>query len=103
LRLKSVTSEDNYAGFPVGGSFLMTENPELTKLHQQKVYGQASVDQVLHQIEVVETNVGHRQYVAGGGGTQQIEERAVAESLWSGFSRRAADVGTAPGCSLPRW
>lgn len=43
LQKTGIPEADNYAGFPVGGSFLMTENPELTKLHQQKVYGQASV------------------------------------------------------------
>ncbi len=32
-----------YAGFPVGGSFLVTENPELVKQHLAKVYGKASV------------------------------------------------------------
>ena len=29
--------------FPVGGSFLMTENPAVTAQHLEKVYGQASV------------------------------------------------------------
>lgn len=31
-----IPEADNYAGFPVGGSFLMTENPAVTKAHQQK-------------------------------------------------------------------
>ncbi len=43
LQKTGIPEADNYAGFPVGGSFLMTENPEVTRLHQQKVYGQASV------------------------------------------------------------
>ncbi|MFW0765835.1 malate dehydrogenase (quinone) [Trabulsiella odontotermitis] len=43
LQKTGVAEADNYAGFPVGGSFLMTENPEITKQHLEKVYGQASV------------------------------------------------------------
>lgn len=38
-----IPEADNYAGFPVGGSFLMTENPAVTAQHLEKVYGQASV------------------------------------------------------------
>lgn len=43
LQKTGIPEADNYAGFPVGGSFLMTENPDVTRLHQQKVYGQAEV------------------------------------------------------------
>ncbi|WLI76412.1 malate dehydrogenase (quinone) [Kosakonia sp. H02] len=43
LQKTGIPEADNYAGFPVGGSFLMTENPAITSVHQQKVYGQASV------------------------------------------------------------
>ncbi|KAB8311841.1 malate dehydrogenase (quinone) [Erwinia endophytica] len=43
LQKTAIPEADNYAGFPVGGSFLMTENPEITRLHLEKVYGQASV------------------------------------------------------------
>lgn len=43
LQKTGIPEADNYAGFPVGGSFLMTENPAITSQHLQKVYGQASV------------------------------------------------------------
>jgi malate dehydrogenase (quinone) len=43
LQKTGISEAENYAGFPVGGSFLMTENPEITKQHLEKVYGQASV------------------------------------------------------------
>ncbi|KGT91908.1 malate:quinone oxidoreductase [Erwinia typographi] len=43
LQKTGIPEADNYAGFPVGGSFLVTENPEITRLHTEKVYGQASV------------------------------------------------------------
>lgn len=43
LQKTGIPEADNYAGFPVGGSFLVSENPEIAKLHREKVYGQASV------------------------------------------------------------
>lgn len=43
LQKTGIPEADNYAGFPVGGSFLVTENPVLANRHNQKVYGQASV------------------------------------------------------------
>ncbi|SFU16528.1 malate dehydrogenase (quinone) [Kosakonia arachidis] len=43
LQKTGIPEAENYAGFPVGGSFLMTENPAITSQHLQKVYGQASV------------------------------------------------------------
>ncbi|MBP2155793.1 MULTISPECIES: malate dehydrogenase (quinone) [Erwinia] len=43
LQKTGIPEADNYAGFPVGGSFLVSENPEITKQHTEKVYGQASV------------------------------------------------------------
>ncbi|MFR0653981.1 malate dehydrogenase (quinone) [Pantoea sp. SIMBA_079] len=43
LQKTGIPEADNYGGFPVGGSFLMTENPAITSRHLQKVYGQASV------------------------------------------------------------
>ncbi len=43
LQKTGIPEADNYGGFPVGGSFLMTENPEVTNRHLEKVYGQASV------------------------------------------------------------
>ncbi|MFO5609425.1 malate dehydrogenase (quinone) [Klebsiella pneumoniae] len=43
LQKTGIPEADNYAGFPVGGSFLMTEIPAVTAQHLEKVYGQASV------------------------------------------------------------
>jgi malate dehydrogenase (quinone) len=43
LQKTGIPEAENYAGFPVGGSFLMTENPAVTRQHLEKVYGQASV------------------------------------------------------------
>ena len=43
LQKTGIPEADNYAGFPVGGSFLMTENLDVTRQHMEKVCGQASV------------------------------------------------------------
>lgn len=43
LQETGIEEGNNYAGFPVGGSFLVTENPDITQRHLEKVYGQASV------------------------------------------------------------
>lgn len=41
LQKTGIPEADNYAGFPVGGSFLMTEIPAVTAQHPEKVYGQS--------------------------------------------------------------
>lgn len=43
LQKTGIPAADNYGGFPVGGSFLVSSNPELALRHSVKVYGQASV------------------------------------------------------------
>ncbi|MGY2734507.1 malate dehydrogenase (quinone) [Sphingomonas sp. UYP23] len=43
LQKSGIPEADDYAGFPVGGSFLVTENPAIAKRHGAKVYGKAAV------------------------------------------------------------
>jgi malate dehydrogenase (quinone) len=43
LQKSGIPESKNYAGFPVGGQFLVTENPEIVNAHNAKVYGKASV------------------------------------------------------------
>lgn len=43
LQKSGIPEADLYGGFPVGGEFLVTENPEIVKRHLAKVYGKASV------------------------------------------------------------
>ena len=43
LQETGIPEAENYAGFPVGGQFLVSENPEVVNRHLAKVYGQASV------------------------------------------------------------
>ncbi len=42
LQKSGIPEADDYAGFPVGGSFLVTENPAVAKRHLAKVYGKAA-------------------------------------------------------------
>lgn len=41
LQLSGIPEAKQYGGFPVGGEFLVTENPEITSRHLAKVYGLA--------------------------------------------------------------
>nr|BFE97394.1 malate dehydrogenase (quinone) [Pseudomonas brassicacearum subsp. brassicacearum] len=43
LQKSDIPEAREYAGFPVGGSFLVTENPTVAQLHLAKAYGKASV------------------------------------------------------------
>ena len=43
LQKSGIPEAREYAGFPVGGSFLVAENPAITAQHHAKAYGQASV------------------------------------------------------------
>lgn len=43
LQKSGIPEAKEYAGFPVGGSFLVTENPTVAQLHMAKAYGIASV------------------------------------------------------------
>ncbi|WP_380184159.1 malate dehydrogenase (quinone) [Kalamiella sp. sgz302252] len=43
LQQTGIPEAKDYAGFPVGGEFLVTENQEVVKRHLAKVYGKASV------------------------------------------------------------
>ena len=43
LQKSGIPEAEDYAGFPVGGSFLINDNPDVTALHLAKAYGKASV------------------------------------------------------------
>ncbi|RWR02300.1 malate:quinone oxidoreductase [[Pantoea] beijingensis] len=43
LQKSGIPEAKNYAGFPVGGEFLVTDKPEIVERHLAKVYGKASV------------------------------------------------------------
>lgn len=43
LQKSGIAEAKEYAGFPVGGSFLVTDNPAIAEQHLAKAYGKASV------------------------------------------------------------
>ncbi|ATB67072.1 malate dehydrogenase (quinone) [Pseudomonas mosselii] len=43
LQKSGIPEAEGYAGFPVGGQFLMTDNADLVTRHKAKLYGKASV------------------------------------------------------------
>ena len=43
LQKSGIPEADDYAGFPVGGSFLVADKPAITHRHLAKVYGKAAV------------------------------------------------------------
>jgi len=43
LQKSGIPEARDYGGFPVGGSFLVTDNPEIANQHMAKAYGKASV------------------------------------------------------------
>lgn len=57
LQLSGIPEADGYAGFPVGGSFLSTSNPEIVAQHQAKVYGKAGVGSPPMSVPHLDTRV----------------------------------------------
>ncbi|MCA9508122.1 MAG: malate:quinone oxidoreductase, partial [Myxococcales bacterium] len=43
LQKSNIAEGKGYGGFPVGGQWLITNNPDIVKLHHAKVYGKASI------------------------------------------------------------
>jgi malate dehydrogenase (quinone) len=57
LQMSGISEGEGYAGFPVGGSFLATSNPEIVAQHQAKVYGKASVGSPPMSVPHLDTRV----------------------------------------------
>jgi len=57
LQKTGIEEAKKFAGFPVGGSFLVTENQELVQQHLAKVYGKASVGAPPMSVPHVDTRV----------------------------------------------
>ncbi len=57
LQKSGIPEVKGYAGFPVGGSFLVTENPDVVAQHMAKVYGKASVGAPPMSVPHVDTRV----------------------------------------------
>ncbi|MDA8485519.1 malate:quinone oxidoreductase [Pseudomonas resinovorans] len=57
LQQSGIPEAEGYAGFPVGGQFLMTRNPEVVAQHQAKLYGKASVGSPPMSVPHLDTRV----------------------------------------------
>lgn len=57
LQLSGIEEGKRYGGFPVGGSFLVTENPEVADRHLAKVYGKADVGSPPMSVPHLDTRV----------------------------------------------
>ena len=57
LQKSGIPEGKEYAGFPVGGSFLVTENPTIAEQHLAKAYGKASVGSPPMSVPHLDTRV----------------------------------------------
>ena len=57
LQASGIPEADDYAGFPVGGSFLVTENQDVAMQHLAKAYGKASVGSPPMSVPHLDTRV----------------------------------------------
>ena len=57
LQKSGIPEAKNYAGFPVGGQFLVTTNPDVVQAHSAKVYGKASVGAPPMSVPHIDTRV----------------------------------------------
>jgi malate dehydrogenase (quinone) len=57
LQMSGIPEGRDYAGFPVGGSFLVNENPDQTMRHLAKAYGKASVGSPPMSVPHLDTRV----------------------------------------------
>lgn len=57
LQLSGIPEGKVYGGFPVGGEFLVTENPEIAKRHLAKVYGLADTGSPPMSVPHLDTRV----------------------------------------------
>lgn len=57
LQASGIPEAADYAGFPVGGQFLVAENPDVVNRHQAKVYGQASVGAPPMSVPHIDTRI----------------------------------------------
>ena len=57
LQKSGIPEGDDYAGFPVGGSFLVNENPDVATRHLAKAYGKASVGSPPMSVPHLDTRV----------------------------------------------
>ncbi|AOA58107.1 malate dehydrogenase (quinone) [Acinetobacter larvae] len=67
LQMTGLEETKQYAGFPIGGVFLMTDNPAVTAQHSAKVYGRAELGAPPMSVPHIDTRyVNGKKYVLFG-------------------------------------
>ncbi|AQV15666.1 malate dehydrogenase (quinone) [Acinetobacter pittii] len=67
LQLTGLPEAKQYAGFPVGGEFLITDNPKITAEHTAKVYGRAELGAPPMSVPHIDTRyIDGKKYVLFG-------------------------------------
>ena len=67
LQMTGLPEAKQYAGFPVGGVFLMTDNPKVTEGHTAKVYGRAELGAPPMSVPHIDTRyIDGKKYVLFG-------------------------------------
>lgn len=67
LQLTGLPEAKQYAGFPVGGEFLITDNPAITAQHTAKVYGRAELGAPPMSVPHIDTRyIDGKKYVLFG-------------------------------------
>ncbi len=67
LQYTGLPESKYYAGFPVGGQFLMTDNPAITEAHTAKVYGKAELGAPPMSVPHIDTRyIDGKKYVLFG-------------------------------------
>ena len=67
LQMTGLPESKYYAGFPVGGLFLMTDNPEVVNAHTAKVYGRAELGAPPMSVPHIDTRyIDGKKYVLFG-------------------------------------
>ncbi|CAK9886985.1 MAG: Malate:quinone oxidoreductase [Candidatus Erwinia impunctatus] len=86
LQATGIPEAKQYAGFPVGGEFLVTENPDIVKQHLAKVYGKASVGAPPMSVPHLDTRVLDGKQVLLFGPFATFSTRYLKQgSLWDLF------------------
>ena len=67
LQLTGLPEAKQYSGFPIGGTFLMTDNPAITAQHTAKVYGRAELGAPPMSVPHIDTRyIDGKKYVLFG-------------------------------------
>ncbi|WP_437613734.1 malate dehydrogenase (quinone) [Erwinia sp. V71] len=87
LQKAGIPEVNNYAGFPVGGEFLVTENQDVVQRHLAKVYGKASVGAPPMSVPHLDTRVLDGKQVLLFGPFATFSTRYLKNgSLWDMFA-----------------